>query len=320
VALDLLELLWRELARLPDEVEAERGLADVVEQSRDARLQQEVSVHPEPIGEREAQDGDVDAVVVGVIVVVLEHRQAEQDVPVLEDQVAHLHHDLPGLGRLRDLAEAHVVEHVGHDREGAGVDLLGLALEVLLVLLDAARLDVLDGLAGEHLARPARRLEGRRLLREHLEERHELVERDAALEHDARDLAVEQPGHDVGERLGRLVEGLALEHERVVDDAEEHRVLHLEDGLEKLVGLADGREHRRVAGGVEAPAFDRPADVRKGDLDLLDVVGGQGHRSWRRMPAGRSPVKRDDAVTPGPGRRRRTQGFRADRADRVSAS
>jgi diacylglycerol kinase (ATP) len=90
-------------------------------------------------------------------------------------------------------------------------------------------------------------------------------------------VALEQPGRHVGQRLGRLVERLALEHERLVHDPEEQGILHLEDGLEELVGLADRREDGRVAGAVARS---------QGTLGIVPIGRGNDFARHLGLPSG----------------------------------
>ena len=115
VAADLDPLLGIERAGLAKHVTVDRHLADVVQQAGDTEVRERLARQPQRLPHADRQHRDVDAVRIGVFIVVLERRQSDERVLVLEDAVDDRLHDTLGVpqvgaavlaGTQHDLARA----------------------------------------------------------------------------------------------------------------------------------------------------------------------------------------------------------------------
>ena len=119
------EFAIRELARLVEHFQWHRGLAEVVHQASDAGKTRLPFVQAELTGQRKHQGADGDRMQVGVSVVGLQPRHAEQSHGMALDRSGDFVDQVKGGAEVDRLAKASVVEHVDDLAFGRVADTLG---------------------------------------------------------------------------------------------------------------------------------------------------------------------------------------------------
>src|SRR5688572_4181474 len=287
VALEDVELLVGELARLVEHLVRRLHLADVVHQRGQAEFAQEAPLDTEAARLPHREDGHVHHVGERVVVVVLQRRQRQQRRAVLRHGLGQRVHQIAGrVGIGLALDRGALPQHAG--------DVGGVRVETLERGHVAHAFDALFHLdpSYAHVRQLAERAFLAGFAAGHAgHETFDLVGLDAALDDDPLDPRLFQPAHQLAHGLGGARNWIVADHQVVADDADGHRRRVGEREQERLGERGHAACHQRVSGRVELRAAQ---GGRQAADDFFGEGGavGSGHRAAPSRPSARRAAAR----------------------------